>query len=212
MSPSAFLLVFSDPGTKVTLDEFHDWYNTEHIPLRLNHLPEFLSGARYQSTSDNTWVSVYEVSHPELFSQPSYTTLRENRSPREANLVNRLALLDRRCYHIINVIQDSDKAPCGFQLGEKTTKAIVTYGSTTDKPLGIPTSLRTHVLKLFDYGTLKDGASVPTDHPEYHVVHEFSNDADAANAASIINGPHFTEVHAWKLYRAYPCLAQGNLQ
>lgn len=168
---SAFLLVFSEPGGRVSLEEFQDWYNNEHIPLRLNHLPQFLSGARYQSieSGDDTWLSIYQVTHPDLFSHPSYTTLRENRSPREADLVKRLALLDRRCYHIVSVT--SSGVPCGFELGEHTTQALLAYASTTDNPPSFPSSLRTHVLNLFDHSTMKHGATVSTDYPLYHVVH-----------------------------------------
>ncbi|KAH8923826.1 hypothetical protein BT69DRAFT_1241783 [Atractiella rhizophila] len=95
----ALLWVFSDPGEKVTLEEFHDWYDNEHIPLRMdNNLPEFLTGARYESLIPQPpkWMAIYEVSSSSFFNDPKYTTLRANRSSREAALVKNLGILDRR--------------------------------------------------------------------------------------------------------------------
>jgi len=90
MAPG-FLAVLSEPGNQVSLDEFHDWYDNEHIPLRLNHLPSFLSGARYQSIDEikPSWIAAYEIDDTKTFSDQSYTVLREKRSQREEDVIGR---------------------------------------------------------------------------------------------------------------------------
>lgn len=33
--PAGYLWVMSEPGEAVTLEEFTDWYDNEHVPLRM---------------------------------------------------------------------------------------------------------------------------------------------------------------------------------
>ena len=103
MAPG-FLAVLSEPGNQVSLDEFHDWYDNEHIPLRLNHLPSFLSGARYQSIDEikPSWIAAYEIDDTKTFSDQSYTVLREKRSQREEDVIGRLEVLDRRTCEVVS--------------------------------------------------------------------------------------------------------------
>jgi len=125
--PPGFLAVFSGPGTNVTIDEFQDWYDNEHIPLRLNHLHSFLTCARY-SASDSllpSWISLYDVDDTSTFQDDSYTSLRANRSLREADLMNRLELLDRRVCELIGDLNE------GFTTSyhpRDPTKFIMTQG------------------------------------------------------------------------------------
>jgi hypothetical protein len=125
--PPGFLIVFAEPGANVTIDEFQDWYNNEHIPIRLDHLPSFLTGARY-SASDSlrpSWVAVYDVDDTSTFLHESYTKLRVTRSPREADLVRRLELLDRRTYELIG---DENKGLTSSYHPRDPTKFILTQG------------------------------------------------------------------------------------
>ncbi|KAK0550157.1 Coatomer subunit beta' [Tilletia horrida] len=111
---SALLLVFAEPGKDVTLEEFQDWYDNEHVPLRTERFPEFRSAARYQvlstvaSSSDRPytasgWAAIYNISSLSLFNDDHpYAALRtpEGRSQREAELLSRIAILDRRIYRL----------------------------------------------------------------------------------------------------------------
>ncbi|KAJ3494822.1 hypothetical protein NLJ89_g10731 [Agrocybe chaxingu] len=106
--PRGFLAVTSHPSSLLPESEFHDWYEGEHIPLRLDRLHEFLSGARYRAvdaSSSNTttygptqpeWLAMYEIDDTATFSKPAYTSLREQRSAHEADVMKRLAMLVRR--------------------------------------------------------------------------------------------------------------------
>lgn len=117
MQASALLVVFMDVGTEVTEEEFHgmplhqecraysycrlansDWFTNEHIPLRTQRLATFLSAARYRAIDGIVpkYVAMYTVSDLAAFSDPAYTSLRELRSEREADIMNRLPIVDRR--------------------------------------------------------------------------------------------------------------------
>lgn len=110
---SGLLLVFMQPGSGVTLAEFHEWYDSEHVPVRIERFGAFRSAGRYCVTSsgyfshdacgcvvDGGWAAVYTVSSTMTFSDPSYVALRSERSQREAELFTRLSIIDRRIYKL----------------------------------------------------------------------------------------------------------------
>lgn len=105
-----------------------DWYNNEHVPLRMNHLSSFLTGARF-SAADSlkpSWLALYDIDNVSTFERDSYTRLRANRSPREADLVKRLAVLDRRTCEFIS---DSGESSLTSSLASNNpTPAVVTHG------------------------------------------------------------------------------------
>lgn len=108
------LLVFMEPGPDVTLSEFHEWYDNEHVPVRIRKFATFRSATRYAVTSSaltpsegvtaaaarSTWGAFYTISSNETFAQEAYTSLRSQRSQREAELFARLAIVDRRIYRL----------------------------------------------------------------------------------------------------------------
>lgn len=119
---SGLLVVFMDPGARVSLREFHEWYDTEHVPLRTERFATFRSAARYAVTSSYSssaqagekgppggWVALYTVSANDTFAHKSYTELRSQRSEREAELFTRLAIVDRRIYKL-DYDSDADAA------------------------------------------------------------------------------------------------------
>lgn len=59
------------------------------------------------STSDDArafsakWAAAYTISSNALYKDPAYTSLRSQRSPREAELLSRVAVLDRRIYRLV---------------------------------------------------------------------------------------------------------------
>ncbi|TKY89395.1 hypothetical protein EX895_001926 [Sporisorium graminicola] len=109
---SGLLLVFMQPGPQVSLEEFHEWYDNEHVPLRTHRFTTFRSAARYAVTStafspsdavapkETTWGAFYTVSSNATFAETAYTSLRSERSKREADLFTRLAIVDRRIYKL----------------------------------------------------------------------------------------------------------------
>lgn len=129
MAPG-FLAVLAEPGNQVSLDEFHDWYDNEHIPLRMNHLPSFLSCARYQSIDGikPSWIAVYEIDDTKTFGDQSYTVLREKRSQREKDVMERLEVMDRRTCEVVREV-DEGRGPrtTGLRMGNPS-RWVVTHG------------------------------------------------------------------------------------
>ncbi|KAF7324623.1 hypothetical protein MKEN_00503600 [Mycena kentingensis (nom. inval.)] len=268
--PPGFLLVSAEPGDNVSLDEFQgrphtsigsnpspryaDWYNNEHVPLRLNHLPSFLTGARYSAadTATPSWLAVYDIDDTATFEHDSYTRLRANRSPREANLVSRLAILDRRTYALV---ADSGESPLTTSYKpENPTAYLITqwvslsgdgnfaaWSATAFRGLGaVEGWVRTRTYKCID--NLKTGTRVPPGPdaqivPKYLAVHGAYATSLSIQlltrvrnplppevlSLSVADSPAFIatsnpdslatleESRTWNLYRAYPCVAQGNL-
>ncbi|KAL7284890.1 hypothetical protein ACG7TL_002204 [Trametes sanguinea] len=99
------LLVFSEPGAAVTADEFNDWYDNEHVPLRIP-IPGFESWSRWTAVDGKrpTYAAIYDLSSPEVASEPPYADLANTRSEREQSILARLALLDRRTYRLLEPV------------------------------------------------------------------------------------------------------------
>ncbi|KAJ7843141.1 hypothetical protein B0H14DRAFT_3086597 [Mycena olivaceomarginata] len=225
--PLGFLLVTAEPGAQVALEEFQDWYNNEHVPLRLNHLPSFLTGARFSAADSLTpsWLAVYDIDDTATFQHESYTRLRANRSPREGNLVQRLELLDRRTYEF--VADSGESALTSSYKPTNPTNFLIThwinipgddaaFRAWTDEAFralkGVKGWVRTRTYKCID--NLKTGSSVPKD-PQAQIVPKYLAVHGAIPCRCRIAGfrGRFQsgERRTWNLYRAYPSVAQGNV-
>lgn len=92
MSPPGILLVTMTPKPGLSLSQFHEWYNNEHGPTRLRLPKIFPNGFRYKATSDDqpAFMAVYDVTAMNHLETETYTTLRENRSSREANTIGQV--------------------------------------------------------------------------------------------------------------------------
>ncbi|KAI0264703.1 hypothetical protein BC834DRAFT_882200 [Gloeopeniophorella convolvens] len=97
--PKALLLVFSDPGTDIPEAEYHDWYDNEHIPLRVQ-IPAFKSWARAEQSDGEQprWAAFFDVDSVQDLYRPPYSELPKTRSDRENDIWSKLAVIDRRFY------------------------------------------------------------------------------------------------------------------
>lgn len=96
------------PHLGAMLSSMHLWSIT--LPCSI---PDFLTGARYEATDGKSpkYNALYDIEDFHLFSQPKYSNLRANRSPREADLVKRLDTLDRRtCKTILDTGREDNTA------------------------------------------------------------------------------------------------------
>lgn len=160
----------------------------------MNHLSSFLTGARF-SAADSlkpSWLALYDIDDISTFEHDSYTRLRANRSAREADLVKRLAILDRRTCEFIS---DSGESSLTSSFASKNpTTAIVTHGVQLSDSVGdeyfhawtqqlferlraVDGWVRTRAYKCFD--NVKTGVEVekgPEEQivPKYLVVHGMS--------------------------------------
>jgi hypothetical protein len=97
---TGLLWVLSEPGA-VDEIEFHDWYDHEHVPLR-TALDGVHTARRFRAIDGEApgWGAMYDIDL-DVLRRPEYTRLRERRSPREQQVVDRLATLDRRSYELV---------------------------------------------------------------------------------------------------------------
>jgi antibiotic biosynthesis monooxygenase (ABM) superfamily enzyme len=96
---SDLLLVFSETGDRVNENEFHDWYDNEHIPLR-QAVPGFQSCIRLVQADGKspTWGAIYNIESLAVLESQPYKNLWNTQSDREKQVLRNLALLDRRKY------------------------------------------------------------------------------------------------------------------
>ena len=166
--PEGFLAVSSRPSASLPLSEYHEWYEEEHIPIRLNRLPSFLSGARYQAVDleqpgaeehehvKPSWLAIYEIASTDTFQDPSYTSLREKRSEREKDVMSRLDVLVRLTAELVGVWGEAEgKRSTGLKL-DRPSGVVVTHGldirGTEDKSPDEPDQL----VKTWAEGVHKD--------------------------------------------------------
>jgi hypothetical protein len=102
MTTPAYLLVFSDPGDGVSEEEFTDWYDNEHVPLRLD-IPAFLNWTRWKTADGKrpAWAASYDLTSYEETLQPPYSRLAETRSEREKRIFKDVGVLERRTYELL---------------------------------------------------------------------------------------------------------------
>ncbi|KDR85837.1 hypothetical protein GALMADRAFT_54032 [Galerina marginata CBS 339.88] len=102
MTDTGLLFVWGEVGPDASADEFNDWYDNEHGPLRLT-VPGFKNAIRYKATDGQTpsWVALYDLDHPSVPSSEPYKALAGKASDREKALIPRLAVLNRAVYEKI---------------------------------------------------------------------------------------------------------------
>lgn len=92
MSTPGLLYVSMQPRLGFSLDQFHEWYNNEHGPTRLRLPQIFSNGLRFKAADGETpgFVAIYDITCMSHLETKTYTTLRENRSPREAATIGQI--------------------------------------------------------------------------------------------------------------------------
>lgn len=106
MANPGILYVSMQPQPGLPLDQFHDWYNNEHGPTRLRLPQIFPNGLRYKASDGEkpSFVAVYDVTSMSHLETDTYTTLRANRSPREAATIGQVDV-QRLFYDLIHTKQ-----------------------------------------------------------------------------------------------------------
>lgn len=117
MSGSALMLVLCETP-KELLSEFHDWYDNEHAPARLQ-VPGIATARRYENTdSPLEFLAYYDLDSLQVLEDEHYKALRTNGSQREQDLLSQLSL-NRRMYEQLPTPQVSraeDLSICGAVL------------------------------------------------------------------------------------------------
>ena len=55
--------------------EFNDWYDTEHIPIRMA-VPGFRGAQRYETAEPGGYLAVYDVESIEVFKSAAYAVVK----------------------------------------------------------------------------------------------------------------------------------------
>ena len=90
--------------------EFNDWYDHEHIPLRI-HVPGFLSAQRYLAPGTRDYLAVYEMESPSVLKTPLYQEVKTNPSERTTWMLRTVKGFTRYIGEQI-----------GVQMGQRSTK------------------------------------------------------------------------------------------
>ncbi|KAL7895869.1 Alpha/Beta hydrolase protein [Trichoderma sp. SZMC 28014] len=87
-----YVMMQTRPG--LSLDEFDDWYNNEHGPIRLRLPQIFANGLRYRAADGQQpeYLTTYDVVDMAYLKTETYTVLRANRSPRETVVIGQVDL------------------------------------------------------------------------------------------------------------------------
>ncbi|PYH92941.1 alpha/beta-hydrolase [Aspergillus ellipticus CBS 707.79] len=113
MATPGLLYVTMHPRPSLPDAQFHDWYNTEHGPLRLR-LPFCSNGFRYRATDgeEPEWVALYDITDMAELTRETYLALRGDgiKTPREKATMAQIAV-DRRLYDFLGEHKASDYTP-----------------------------------------------------------------------------------------------------
>ncbi|KAI0629411.1 hypothetical protein C8Q77DRAFT_1065480 [Trametes polyzona] len=105
MSNPGLLFVFGEAGPRLTDDEFNDWYDNEHVPLRMA-IPAFERTTRWAAVDGIRphYLATYDLASLSVLDEAPYNTFASTRSPREADVIRRVQLLDRRTYSVLEPV------------------------------------------------------------------------------------------------------------
>ncbi|GAQ44060.1 hypothetical protein AtubIFM57258_008707 [Aspergillus tubingensis] len=113
MTTPGLLWVTMNPRPSLPAAQFHDWYNTEHGPLRLR-LPFCTNGFRYRATDgeEPEWVALYDITDMVELTRETYLALRGDtiKTPREKATMAQIDV-DRRLYDTVVEQKAADYKP-----------------------------------------------------------------------------------------------------
>lgn len=132
MAGPGMLYVTMQPKPGLCLDQFHEWYNNEHGPTRLRLPHIFSNGLRYRATDsmEPTFLAAYDVTSMNHLVTPVYTTLRANRSPREAETISQVDV-KRDFFDLVYTKQAQDYVPIESLSDEEAEGAVLVQVDVT---------------------------------------------------------------------------------
>ncbi|KAJ3891407.1 hypothetical protein GG344DRAFT_47427 [Lentinula edodes] len=183
----ALLFVYAECGQSVTEEQFNDWYDNEHAPLRIT-VPGFLTAARYKALDTPPkafpkWLALYDLTSQEVMHSHEYKDLRSKASDNERRVIGNLETLNRRVYELVNCsdisevpetlkvstananVSESDKAAQFLYIDESRYKTqedhlVQWYTSTRIPQLALaPGYIRSRVFRLTEHAELAGRAA-----------------------------------------------------
>lgn len=86
MATGAVLFSEMIPG-KEWEDSFNEWYDTEHIPLRMG-VAGFRCARRYREVGSSKYLAVYEMDHTDVLQSRAYKQIKEQQSERTKRMLS----------------------------------------------------------------------------------------------------------------------------
>nr|OQO29968.1 hypothetical protein B0A51_02559 [Rachicladosporium sp. CCFEE 5018] len=226
MNGPGYLAVAIETGPNTDESAFHDWYNTEHGPLRLR-LPFITTGDRYKASDSKQpgWSAVYDVTDLSNLNKRIYSRMREERSKREKQVMGTFTSLDRKIYSQTSTRQKTGySGPAPVQVAvtavlkdEDLTDFDGWYEEEHNSMLAkVPGWLRTRRFRLVAPG-LK--GMPPTGQTETLAVHDFEAENglggpedDAAKATPefgrVLKKLVGEEIRLWSRYHTFDALRE----
>ncbi|CAK5268116.1 unnamed protein product [Mycena citricolor] len=100
MSTSQEMLFFGmEIAPEVTEERFNDWYDNEHVPLRLT-LAGLNAVTRYKATDGQvpTWLTMYDCDTAAVFTSEAYASIAALASDNEKEILTKITGMSRRIY------------------------------------------------------------------------------------------------------------------
>ncbi|KAL4871704.1 hypothetical protein BDV12DRAFT_183556 [Aspergillus spectabilis] len=122
-------------GPRATLPaaQFHDWYNSEHGPLRVR-LPFITNGFRYRAVDniDPEWVALYDITDMDELTRETYLSLRGDgiKTPREKATMAQIAV-DRKLYDLLQDEKAADFQPLENQPDTESAGHVLISNTST---------------------------------------------------------------------------------
>ncbi|OJJ45090.1 hypothetical protein ASPZODRAFT_676248 [Penicilliopsis zonata CBS 506.65] len=141
---SGLLYVTMQPQAGLPDAQFHDWYNTEHGPLRLR-LPFITNGLRYRAVDLEDedkkgkglpeWVALYDVTDMDEMLRETYLALRGDgiKTQREKDTMAQIAV-DRMLFDLVDDSRADDFRPVESLDDVAATGSVLVAVFTTVKP------------------------------------------------------------------------------
>ncbi|CAK5268115.1 unnamed protein product [Mycena citricolor] len=98
-SPQGMLFVAMEVSPVVTEERFNEWYDTEHVPIRLK-VPGLNSVVRYKASDAQvpTWLTMYNCDNAGVVGSEAYTSLAALASDNEKDIASKTIGVSRRVY------------------------------------------------------------------------------------------------------------------
>ena len=89
--------------------EFNDWYDSEHIPLRMA-VPGFTGAQRYRNTEGPEYLAVYTMESGQVLNSGAYREVKENPSALTRRMLDSVSGFTRQIGALISVQQNDTLA------------------------------------------------------------------------------------------------------
>ncbi|KAJ6581471.1 hypothetical protein B0H19DRAFT_507620 [Mycena capillaripes] len=98
-SSQGLLFVYLEAGQGVEEVDLNDWYDKDHIPLKLT-VPGVTSAIRYKAVDSQTptWVALYDIETAEVVNSDPYNAVKARASDKEKAILAKIGGLSRRTY------------------------------------------------------------------------------------------------------------------